>query len=437
MSRLWITFVGWQIAVALAGALIGAVYGQALAGLALTLLAVVIWHLINLYRLERWLADGRMSELPFGNGLWARVFARITFVEDRSRVNRMNFRQLVKEIRASTKAFPDGGIILNAQHEIINYNKPARRLLGLKKKRDRGQRIENLIRHPDFIAYMQGTAHKAGVEIPAPINGEIWLGCRLMPYGPDQSLLLIRDITQRYKLEAMRRDFVANASHELRSPLTVIAGYLDALEDDRGLPETWTGPIGEMRKQSQRMSDLVRDLLTLSKLESSAAGPLDKAVDLAAILASARKDAFALERHPQSVELLLDSDAGLLGEETEIRSVVSNLVSNAIRYTPENGTVKISWRVDDAGGHLSVEDTGIGIAAEDIPRLTERFFRVDGGRARQQGGTGLGLAIVKHALKRHDAELEIKSRVGQGSIFTCHFSPRRVQVVEAEASTGA
>jgi two-component system phosphate regulon sensor histidine kinase PhoR len=427
MSRLWITFLGWQIGVVIIGALIGAIYAQPLAGALIALGMLTVWHMTNLYRLQRWLENGSIDDFPFGDGLWARVFARIKFVDQRARANRKKFRQLVKELRASTKAFPDGGVILNSNHEIINCNKAARRMLGLKKKRDRGQRIENLVRHPDFIAYLDSDEHKSSVEIPGPSNSEDWLSCRLIPFGPDQNLLLVRDVTQSFKLETMRRDFVANASHELRSPLTVITGYLETLGDDEGFPPAWRQPIHEMRDQAQRMSNLVRDLLTLSRLESSEAGPLDKPVDLKAILAAARKEACAMERAPGSVELIVDSDAGLLGEETEIQSVVSNLVSNALRYTPEDGTVKICWQVDDAGGHLSVEDSGIGIAAEDIPRLTERFFRADGGRARQQGGTGLGLAIVKHALKRHDAELEIKSAVGQGSTFICHFAPRRLQ----------
>ena len=247
-----------------------------------------------------------------------------------------------------------------------------------------------------------------------------------MPYGPDQRLLLVSDITQAKKLATARTDFVANASHELRSPLTVLAGYLDALREDEALSDSWSGPVADMCEQADRMSRLVGDLLQLSKLESSETSSLDRSIDMAAILSFAKKEALALEPHPEHIDLDVRSGAGLLGDESEIQSVVSNLVSNAVRYTPDDGRILIRWSVDDEGGHLTVQDSGIGIAPEDIPRLTERFFRADDGRDRQQGGTGLGLAIVKYALRRHDAELEISSEPGSGSRFTCHFAPRRI-----------
>ncbi|MFW2404180.1 MAG: phosphate regulon sensor histidine kinase PhoR [Gammaproteobacteria bacterium] len=411
-----------------AGALIGALYGFPLHGLMLALIVLLGWHLFNLNRLERWLERPKIVTAPGGDGPWARIFARIQHLKDRSRLERKKFRRLVKEVRASTKAFPDGGVVLNDRYEIINHNKAARALLGLRKKTDRGMRIDNLIRHPSFVAYLanDGRSSKDSVEIPSPGDPDVWLSCRLIPFGPEQNLLLARDITQTIKTEAMRRDFVANASHELRSPLTVIAGYLDALEDDEECPGSWRQPIADMREQADRMSQLVQDLLELSRLESGASSPMDHAVDIPAILASARKEVLAQGERAQQIAVEVDSEENLLGEETEIQSVVSNLVSNAVRYTPSEGSIVIRWDVDDDGGHLSVEDTGIGIAEVDIPRVTERFFRADEGRARQQGGTGLGLAIVKHALKRHDAELEIRSRPGEGSAFICHFSPRRL-----------
>jgi two-component system phosphate regulon sensor histidine kinase PhoR len=233
-------------------------------------------------------------------------------------------------------------------------------------------------------------------------------------------------VSQRVKIERVRRDFVANASHELRSPLTVIMGYLDALAEDERIPENWHQPISVMQDQSVRMRRLVEDLLQLSKLESGQSVPKDRVVDVAAMISAARKEALALPEHPDHIEIDLGSRANLLGEETELQSVVSNLVANAVRYTPPEGQVTIRWTVDADGGHLAVQDTGIGISEEDIPRVTERFYRADGGRARQRGGTGLGLAIVKYALRRHDAELEIHSRLGRGSTFICHFPRDRL-----------
>jgi two-component system phosphate regulon sensor histidine kinase PhoR len=233
-------------------------------------------------------------------------------------------------------------------------------------------------------------------------------------------------VSQRVKIEKVRRDFVANASHELRSPLTVIMGYLDALAEDERIPEGWRQPVVTMQEQAVRMRRLIEDLLQLSRLESGQPVGRDRVVDVPAILAAARKEAQATPGRAAAIDLAVESPANLLGEETELQSIVSNLVSNAVRYTPPDGSIRVTWRVDATGGHLAVQDTGIGIPDEDLARVTERFYRADSGRARQRGGTGLGLAIVKHALRRHDADLEIRSRVGEGSTFTCHFPPDRL-----------
>jgi two-component system phosphate regulon sensor histidine kinase PhoR len=409
-----------------AGALVGSLYDLPALGALLVALAYLAFHLTNLYRLERWLVTGRIVEIPTDEGLWGAVFAKIIFIKGKSKRRGKRFRRLLRELRASTDAFPDGGVVLNASHEILNYNNAAAQLLGLKGRRDRGQRIENLLRHPDFVDYLNRPGDRTAVEIPSPLAGETWLSCRLIPYGPEQMLLLIRDISQRVKIEKVRRDFVANASHELRSPLTVIMGYLDALADDERIPEQWHPPVRTMQEQAIRMRRLIDDLLQLSKLESGQPVGRDHVVDVSAILAAARKEALAIADHPERVEVHVESAANLLGEETELQSIVSNLVTNAVRYTPADGEVRITWRVDADGGHLAVQDTGIGIPDEDIARVTERFYRSDSGRARQRGGTGLGLAIVKHALRRHDADLEIRSRVGEGSTFICHFPPDRL-----------
>jgi two-component system phosphate regulon sensor histidine kinase PhoR len=426
MPRVWTwTLLRYALGLA-AGAIVGAVYGQPLAGALAVAIGLLGWQLWNLFRLERWLGGGATVQIPDGDGVWPPVFARIQYIKAKAKKRGKRFRSLVRELRASTAAFPDGGVILNSRHEILNFNQAAKVLLGLKSRRDRGQRIENLLRHPDFIDYLNNPGERQAVEIPAPSTGDAWLSCRLIPYGPDQTLLLIRDVSQRVNVERMRRDFVANASHELRSPLTVIMGYLDALREDPQLPANWRQPIDVMQDQSVRMRRLVEDLLQLSKLESGQSVGRERVVDVAALLSAARKEALALSEHPGQIEVSVNSPANLLGEETELQSVVSNLVANAVRYTPVEGEVAITWDVDEQGGHLAVTDTGIGIAEEDIPRVTERFYRADGGRARQRGGTGLGLAIVKHALRRHDAELEIRSRLGEGSTFVCHFPRERL-----------
>jgi two-component system, OmpR family, phosphate regulon sensor histidine kinase PhoR len=426
MPKVWTWTLSRYGAVLVAGGLIGFLYDRATLGVLVVALGLLVLQLYNLYRLERWLATGRIAEIPDGDGVWPPVFAKIQFIKGKVKRRGKRFRKLVKDLRASTEAFPDGGVILNSRHEIINYNQAARVLLGLKNRRDRGQRIENLLRYPDFVDYLNNPSERQAVDIPSPAGGETWLSCRLIPYGPDQTLLLIRDVSQRVKIERVRRDFVANASHELRSPLTVIMGYLDALAEDDRIPGSWKQPINVMQDQAVRMRRLVEDLLQLSKLESGQSVPKDRVVDVAAMISAARKEALALPGHPDSIEIELQSQANLLGEETELQSVVSNLVANAVRYTPPEGEIVIRWTVDADGGHLAVRDTGIGISEEDIPRVTERFYRADGGRARQRGGTGLGLAIVKYALRRHDAELEIQSRLGQGSTFVCHFPRDRL-----------
>lgn len=428
MPKVWTwTLIRYGAAI-VAGGCIGLLYGRPTLGILLVTLGLLVWQLYNLYRLERWLAAGEIAEIPDGNGVWPPVFAKIQFIKGKVKRRGKRFRKLVKDLRASTEAFPDGGMILNSRHEIVIYNQAARVMLGLKNRRDRGQRIENLLRYPDFVDYLNNPADRLAVEIPSPAGADTWLSCRIIPYGPDQMLLLIRDVSQRVKIERIRRDFVANASHELRSPLTVIMGYLDALAEDSGVPESWRQPVSVMQEQSIRMRRLVEDLLQLSKLESGQPVSRANVVDVGSIVSTARKEAFALPEHPGTIGIEIGSKANLLGEEIELQSVVSNLVANAVRYTPADGEVTISWTVDSNGGHLAVRDTGIGISEEDIPRVTERFYRTDGGRTRQRGGTGLGLAIVKHALRRHDAELEIRSRLGQGSTFVCHFPRDRLSL---------
>jgi two-component system phosphate regulon sensor histidine kinase PhoR len=425
MPRAWASMLFRLAALLALGAIVGWSYDQTIAGLLVVALAVLGWHLFNLYRLDKWLRTGRIVVVPDGIGIWPPVFAKIEYLRAKSRRRRRRFRKLVRQMRESAAAYPDGGVLISARHEIVTCNAAAERLLGLKRIRDRGQRIENLLRHPEFVAYLESPGNDS-VELPGPVGGDTWISCRMIPYGPDQQLLLFRDITAAVRMERTRRDFVANASHELRTPLTVITGYLDALADDDSAPAEWRTPVAEMRVQSRRMGQLLDDLLQLSRLESDPPCSLEHAVDMVALVHSARKEALAMPEHPARVDVEIGSTVRVLGDEAEIQSVVTNLVSNAVRYTPADGTVRISWNVDQDGGHLAVADSGIGIAEDDIPRITERFYRTDRGRARQKGGTGLGLAIVKHALRRHDAELEIRSRLGAGSTFTCHFPRHRL-----------
>jgi two-component system phosphate regulon sensor histidine kinase PhoR len=422
------------VAVALA---IGLIFGRPLAWVIAALAGYLCLQLINLYRLDRWLRLRNFIEPPELGGAWGEVVAQVVRLHRRKRFHKQRLIQLFRELRRSTAAMPDGVIVLNANFEILWFNRTAGRLLNFRRKADLGLRIDNLIRAPDFVRYLAARDFSDAVFITWPTGSDLNLSIQMIPYGGGQQMMLVRDVTRQAKLEAMRKDFVANASHELRSPLTVVSGYLDALGEDATLDPAWSGPVSEMRRQAERMNAIVQDLLELSKLESADKEAAEELVDVAGMLAMLRKEVLARPTRPQEFVLNVESTAKLLGEEAEIHSAFSNLVANAVKYTPADGTIEVRWWTDSAGGHLSVRDTGIGIAAEHIPRLTERFYRVDPGRARQHGGSGLGLAIVKHALQRHGARLEIVSEEGKGSTFTCHFPRRRVAEGEARVVRAA
>ena len=324
---------------------------------------------------------------------------------------------------------PDGAIILNDEFEIVTCNAAAKKLAGFKPKQDRGQRVDNILRDPAFGKYLQSGNYKKTVQVRSPIIDEHWLACRLVPYGAEQRLLLIQDITERRRLTTLRREFVANASHELRSPLTVVSGYLDTLVSDPDAPPSWQKPIEQMLVQATRMNQIVGELLELSRLESSGAAPMDELIDVIGLISASRKSFIGQDNTPDII-VEIRSQSQLRGSTAEIETIILNLLSNAIRHTDPEGEITVSWRSGENGARLSVADTGIGIEPEHIPRLTERFFRVDTGRSRDQGGIGLGLAIVKHALERHGARLEIESKRGKGSTFTCVFPAERVAVTD-------
>lgn len=431
MTSAW-SFALARLLVLLGVALLGGlIFGRPLVWVIAVLAGYLCLQLINLFRLDRWLRHRNFIEPPDLGGAWADVVAQVVRLHRRKRFHKQRLIQLFRELRRSTAAMPDGVIILNAGREILWFNRTAGRLLDLRRKADLGLRIDNLIRAPDFIRYLEGENFSDPVYFTWPTGSELSLSIQMIPYGGGQQMMLVRDVTRQAKLEAMRKDFVANASHELRSPLTVISGYLDTLSEDSQLDPSWAAPIGEMRRQAERMNAIVHDLLELSKLESADSEAGEELVDVAGMLAMLRKEVLALPSRPKDVVLKVESSAKLLGEEAEIHSAFSNLIANAVKYTPPDGMIEVRWWIDPAGGHFAVSDTGIGIAGEHIPRLTERFYRVDPGRARQHGGSGLGLAIVNHVLQRHGARLDIESEEGKGSTFTCHFPRRRVAEGEA------
>lgn len=424
------------LAVLAAGLLIGLIAGRPFAGLFIALLVYVATQLRNLLRLDLWLRHRSLMQPPVMSGVWDDVVTQIVRIYRRKRVHKQSLVTILRELRDSTAAMPDGVVVLNSLGEITWFNRMATQLLGLRRKQDLGLRIENLLRQPEFVRYLQSGNYSSPVIVQTNASPETWLSFHVLPYGAGQRLLLVRDVTRSTRLESMRKDFVANASHELRSPLTVISGYLETLASDEEVDPALRPPLEEMRRQAERMTAIIDDLLVLSRLESKEGEADGEPVDVGALLAVLRKDVLARPRHPATVELQLDSDALLVGDEGELHSAFANLVDNAAKYTPPEGRISIRWWDDEEGGHVSVADTGPGIASDLIPRLTERFYRVDPGRSRATGGSGLGLSIVKHALQRHGATLAITSTEGRGSTFTCHFPPRRV-LARAERSLQA
>jgi two-component system, OmpR family, phosphate regulon sensor histidine kinase PhoR len=427
MTRALWSFALPRLLAAIAAAVaVGAWIGHIQLALLLTLAGVVVLNYVRLYRLEHWLRKRASMDPPDLPGTWGDVVALIVRIYRRKLFHKRRVLDLFREFRRMATAVPDGIVLLGPEREIVWFNRNAARLLGLRRKVDFGQRIDNLVRYPDFIRYV--AAGDFSLPVHQTVGGENprHLALQIAHYGAGQKLLLVRDVTREVRIEAMRKDFVANASHELRSPLTVIAGYVDALVDEPGLDAYWRMPLEEMRRQTARMQAVVDDLIELSRLESTTAEAGDDLVDVPAILSLIKRDIAARPEPTPAFELRLEATAGLRGSESELHSVFANLVGNAVKYTPATGKITARWWVDASGGHFSVQDTGVGIARVHLPRLTERFYRVDPGRARTSGGSGLGLAIVKHALQRHGASLEIDSVEGEGSTFACHFPLRRL-----------
>ncbi|MGE0080266.1 MAG: phosphate regulon sensor histidine kinase PhoR [Thiohalomonadaceae bacterium] len=425
----------WRIAsIAFFSLLVGLVFGRpALFGV-LGLFAYFGWHLLQLYRLERWLRVGRKLNPPEGWGIWGEVFHHIYALQQRNRRRKRLLAGILSQYQKATAAMPDATVVLGPNWEIQWFNEAAIQLLDLQSGHDVGQRIDNLIRVPAFGMFLADGA-EGTLEMTSPRDPRLTLSLRVVPYGDEQRLLIARDVSEKLRLEQMRRDFIGNVSHELRTPLTVISGFLETLaEDDDEHGGRLGRTLGLMREQSRRMQHLVEDLLLLSRLENERQTPERELVAVPGMLTTMLEDARLLSRDKGHViELECDTGLGLYGAEREIYSAFNNLVTNAVRYTPAGGRIMMRWYADEAGAHFSVRDNGVGIAPVHLPRLTERFYRVDPGRSREYGGTGLGLAIVKHVLQRHDAHLSIESTPGRGSTFACDFPPQRVHRIQAPA----
>ena len=407
--------------------IIGAV--KALIFLSIALLWMVFHHIRHLVALERWLqlSDHSPASIPAGSGAWDDVFAHLArYVRQHSQSQEL-LSLALERMRSVTSAMPDGIVILDESDRIEWCNPVAEQHLGINLSLDAGQQITYLVRQIPFVEYLAARKYSNPLILNQTRQQGIIVSLQLVPYGYNQKLLISRDITRFEKIETMRRDFIANVSHELRTPLTVISGFLETLSADENVNTGFNKrALMLMSEQATRMQRLIEDLLILSRLENEQSIVNEKAVDVTSLLRGILQDAESLSAGRHQIKLNIASQDKLLGSEEELRSAFGNLISNAIRYTPASGEISIKWEKRGGQGLFFVQDSGIGIEPEHIPRLTERFYRVDSSRSRETGGTGLGLAIVKHVLSRHQARLEITSQVGKGSRFTIWFPAKRL-----------
>lgn len=432
----------WRTVAAVAGSLaLGYAVGAPFVVVSMTLAAYLSRHLYQAWKLARWLrSDGRSGiALPEAGGVWGGIYDHVELRIKRLAARNEALQRQMDKYRQVARALPDGAVAFNRDGGIELINESARRLLGLREPQDLGRPVKNLIRAPQFVEYLESERFETPLQIVSPVDPDISLSITVVPYGElDKRLLLVRDMSRLHRLERMRQDFIANVSHEMKSPLTVIKGYVENLTDDKSAGDKWRKPLLQIDQQTDRMCSIVEDLLALSNLETGSEPDSFQPVNVPSLIRSVISEARELSHQRHRLESDIDETVILLGNFNELYSAFSNIVFNAVNYTEAGGTISVVWRLQaDSGARFSVSDTGIGIAPEHVPRLTERFYRVDQARSRELGGTGLGLAIVKHVLMRHGARLEINSELGRGSVFAFVFPPERTQRRDAVATTAS
>jgi len=427
----------WHIALlAVAASLVGLGVGSLSLSLLVAASGYAIWHLLQLRRLLLWIRYPKTHSFPDVTGIYQEIYSEIYRLRDRFKRRKKKLSRYLRQFQEATAAVPDAVVVLGCDNEIKWANASAAQMLHIRWPEDHKQRITHLVRDPalgEFLHKEKSTSD--AMDFVSPVNPELYLNVRVVPFGDDLRLFVARDVTRLHRLNEVRRDFVANVSHELRTPLTVVRGYVETLNDNLDLfPEAWRMCMQQLDAQTRGMQEIIDDLLLLSRLEEDETTAKTE-VAVAELLAKIQKEAQALsgDKH-HCFEFAADPDLCIWGSPQELYSAFSNIVFNAVRYTQAGGVIKIRWYQDQNGAHLEVTDTGIGIPAHHIPRITERFFRVDKSRSRESGGTGLGLAIVKHVLNRHHAVLHIESKLGEGSTFHCAFSKEGV-VLETPAET--
>lgn len=387
------------------------------------LLCYLAWQFYNSLRLYHWLSSWE-GPPPESFGMWSDIFDRISALQKLNSKRQQQYQNVIDDFQGLADAFPDATLVIDKNDVITWFNNSAVELLQLKAPQDRGQAVTNLIREPGFsgwLAVQDKVTSK--LEIPCPTNDNITLQASVARFRKNQRLLILRNVTDIQNLDRMRRDFVANVSHELRTPLTVLIGYLEMLQ---GQTDSADGEIVErMYNQARQINALLEDLLELSRLQDANFSITDEEVDIPAMLAQLKEQAAEYDQDAHDIRFRIEDNLKINGVETDLRSAFQNLIINAIKYTPAGGKIIVKWKLAGDQPVFSVKDSGVGIPHRDIPRITERFYRVGSDRARTTGGTGLGLAIVKHVLNTHQAHLEISSELDEGSVFKCIFPAKR------------
>ncbi len=412
------------ITVFIASAIVGYLLDKTLLVMLLTSVTLLCWHYSHLFKLINWVWQSKAISPPQSEGIWGLVYDGLYRQIKTQRAKQKQQNEKIRRFRDGAEALPDAALMLTQELTIEWANKKAQRILGVRWPSDLGQRIDNLLRAPEFAEYLGKESFDSPCLVVSPVNAEVQLEIRLMAYGSEHVLLLARDISNIHRLEQMRRDFVANVSHELKTPLTVVRGYVEMIQSaEEGFDPHWQKAFSTIEGQVSRMDRLVEQLLNLSKVENN--NDDDKqSVNMAQLISTLVEDAKWLNQEKQHIITLnMSTDIGITGIETELKSACSNLLSNAIAYTPAHGEIKVTWEKEGNKAKFSVKDNGDGIKPEHLNRLTERFYRIDRSRSRDTGGSGLGLAIVKHVLHHHQAELVINSYWGKGSEFTIYFDP--------------
>ncbi len=437
MSQTWIASIWRLIGLLAIALLIGLITGYTTTMLILTLSVYIGWHIRQILAFDHWI-NHQSKEPPALSGIWEDIAYRIFRIQKRSRQRKKRLTKMLRSYQTSTNSFPDASVVIDQNGHIVWFNTSARELLGFKST-DIHSHIGNLVRNSEFAHYLRANRYDEPLEIISPIDENSTLDVRVVPYAGEQRLLLFRNITHIKRLLTVRQDFVANVSHELKTPLTIILGYLENFTDlDPENVDDMQQVIQQMAKvdiAAKRMQAIVDDLLLLSQLDTKQAIPIEncQSVSVMPLIESVINEASELSKN-HTISNHITKNIIIYGKEQEIYSIFSNLINNAVRHTPANTHIDIQLELDSDGAHFFIQDNGPGIPPEHVSRLTERFYRADYGRARKQGGTGLGLAIVKHALRRLEGDIEIKSQHNQGSQFICHIPLKRINIHPAEIS---